>query len=378
LAQAKEDCRADETCKSIVDVSLAFGYEHFGEEFMLCTSGAEEVEDSDLANVYIKEQCFQGSIGVRSQSGTPDKCFAKIENKTCTIDNIKDTPASYVGLKGLAQAKEDCRADETCKSIVDVSLAFGFERFGEEFMLCTSGAEEVEDSDLANVYIKEQCPRGRIGVPIPRQTYTLVDILAMPVVVNLDRDTGNVINMVFSKNEPEWSINFKKGILSQLISTKFEHVASGSLQTLRLKNVKQNIGVLPQPIAPVTLEYTQKAHAVNDNHSKSVSQQLSTEQLTKVGTAHKTAPGKCTLLRHLVQTEEGKMCVSQVRVTLCSPSCRPKNMAQKAVPFTCLPQGRLGKHYWKKANLGQELPELATREAAYTVQMNMPSYCIRA
>merc|ERR1712136_520608 len=117
------DCRADETCKSIVDVSLAFGYERFGEEFMLCTSGAEEVEESDLANVYIK--------------GTPDKCFAKIENKTCTIDNIKDTPATYLGLKGLAQAKEDCRADETCKSIVDVSLAFGYEHFGEEFMLCT-------------------------------------------------------------------------------------------------------------------------------------------------------------------------------------------------------------------------------------------------
>merc|ERR1711862_619160 len=96
--------------------------------------------------------------------------------------------------------------------------AFGYGHFGAEFMLCTSGAEEVEDSGLADVYIKEQCPRGMIGVPIPTgPTYTLVDILAMPVVVNLDRDTGNVINMVFSKNEPEWSINFKKGILSQLI-----------------------------------------------------------------------------------------------------------------------------------------------------------------
>ena len=85
---------------------------------------------------------------------TSDNCFAKIANMTCTIDNIMDSSAEYLGLKGLDQAKEDCRADKICKSIVDVSLAFGFEKRANKFMLCKSGANEVLESPLADIYVK--------------------------------------------------------------------------------------------------------------------------------------------------------------------------------------------------------------------------------
>ena len=56
-------------------------------------------------------------------------------------------------------------------------------------------------------------------------------ILASPVTVDLDAETGEVVKMVISKNEPEWSVNFKKGIIS-LFQMKMESgVNMGSRQS---------------------------------------------------------------------------------------------------------------------------------------------------
>merc|ERR1712029_427920 len=52
-------------------------------------------------------------------------------------------------------------------------------------------------------------------------------ILATPVVVELGV-TGEVIKMVISKNEPEWSVNFKKGIVS-LFQVKMETEVGSNL-----------------------------------------------------------------------------------------------------------------------------------------------------
>jgi len=152
-------------------------------------------------------------------------------------------------------------------------------------------------------------------------------ILASPVVFGIDSETGEVRNMVISKNEPEWSVNFKKGIIAHF-QDKME---SGDISNL-------------------------------------------------VAKAAKAPTGKCTILKHLVQTQAGRVCVSQVPVTQCSPSCKPKNpgMTEKDVPFTCLPQGRLAEHYLQKANEGQGLPELATKKTSYTAQVRMPNYCVHS
>ena len=53
-------------------------------------------------------------------------------------------------------------------------------------------------------------------------------ILAKPVVVELDALTGAVAKMVISRNEPEWSVNFKKGIVS-LFQVKMESGVSSNL-----------------------------------------------------------------------------------------------------------------------------------------------------
>jgi len=105
-----------------------------------------------------------------------------------------------------------------------------------------------------------------------------------------------------------------------------------------------------------------------------------TAEPTQVAKAYKAATGKCTLLKHVIETRPGKVCLSQVPVTQCGQSCKPKNseMTQKAVPFTCLPQGRLAEHYLGKVDLGQELPELAIKETSFTAQVEMPAHCIHA
>ena len=65
-------------------------------------------------------------------------------------------------------------------------------------------------------------------------------ILAIPVVVELGV-TGEVVKMVISKNEPEWSVNFKKGIVS-LFQVKVE-TGFGS-------NLVSYILIMKFPLAP--------------------------------------------------------------------------------------------------------------------------------
>merc|ERR1719495_2109029 len=168
LAQAKSECAANEMCKSVMDVSIALGFDNPGHQFLLCKSGADEVLPSVSADIYVKEPCSNTVPTLLSTTkDTSDYCFAKIANMTCTVDNIMDSSAAYLGLKGLDQAKEDCRADEICKSIVDVSLAFGFEKRANKFMLCKSGANEVLESPLADIYIKGECLTTGAHYPVP-------------------------------------------------------------------------------------------------------------------------------------------------------------------------------------------------------------------
>ena len=67
---------------------------------------------------------------------------------------MTDTTTTYLGLDGFALAKQDCAADQACKSIVDVSKALGYEKLNSEFMMCKSAADELVDSDNADVFVK--------------------------------------------------------------------------------------------------------------------------------------------------------------------------------------------------------------------------------
>ena len=61
-------------------------------------------------------------------------------------------------------------------------------------------------------------------------------ILAIPVVVELGV-TGEVVKMVISKNEPEWSVNFKKGIVS-LFQVKVETGVGSNLVSYNILKMK--------------------------------------------------------------------------------------------------------------------------------------------
>jgi len=101
---------------------------------------------------------------------------------------------------------------------------------------------------------------------------------------------------------------------------------------------------------------------------------------TKVAKAYKTATGKCTLLRHLIQKQPGQVCLSKVPVTQCGPSCKPQKsqLTHKAVPFTCMPEGPVVEKLVAKVIKGLELPELATKVTSFTAQVRMPAHCVHA
>merc|ERR1712029_1254331 len=50
----------------------------------------------------------------------------------------------------------------------------------------------------------------------------------------------------------------------------------------------------------------------------------------------------------------------------------------KAVPLTCLPEGPVVEKLIAKVIIGQELPELATKDTSFTAQVRMPAHCIHA
>ena len=64
-------------------------------------------------------------------------------------------------------------------------------------------------------------------------------ILAMPVLVELDGETGAIRAVKVSKSEPEWSVNYKKGIVS-LFQVKMESSLSSNMVSISL-----HIHVLP-------------------------------------------------------------------------------------------------------------------------------------
>ena len=56
-------------------------------------------------------------------------------------------------------------------------------------------------------------------------------ILAMPVLVKLDGETGAIGAVKVSKSEPEWSVNYKKGIVS-LFQVKMESSLSSNMVSI--------------------------------------------------------------------------------------------------------------------------------------------------
>ena len=56
-------------------------------------------------------------------------------------------------------------------------------------------------------------------------------ILAMPVLVELDGETGAIRAVKVSKSEPEWSVNYKKGIVS-LFQVKMESSLSSNMVSI--------------------------------------------------------------------------------------------------------------------------------------------------
>merc|ERR1719334_1499300 len=112
-----------------------------------------------------------------------------------------------------------------------------------------------------------------------------------------------------------------------------------------------------------------------------------TVQPTQVAKAYKAFTGKCTVLRHYILPTpsflENEMCVSQVPLPTCGPSCRPQNseMIEKVLPFTCLnlDGGNVdAKRIERMVRRGELVPELEGLPTDIMHRVRMPAHCTHA
>merc|ERR1711862_1090302 len=81
---------------------------------------------------------------------------------------------------------------------------------------------------------------------------------------------------------------------------------------------------------------------------------------TKISKSLRTQQGECTILKHAVVKRPGQICISKKPVTQCSAGCKPSHsdLLEKRIPFVCLREDRMAEHYAKKAERGEQMPEL--------------------
>lgn len=84
-------------------------------------------------------------------------------------------------------------------------------------------------------------------------------------------------------------------------------------------------------------------------------------------------------MKHITIQRAGQICISKVPVAQCGAMCKAEQgqKVEKAVDFTCLPEGRLAEHYTRKAESGAMINhELMAMDASFTTKMEQPRHCV--
>jgi len=105
---------------------------------------------------------------------------------------------------------------------------------------------------------------------------------------------------------------------------------------------------------------------------------------TKVAKSYKSATGKCTILNHLILDKvfnhDQYYCISKVPVTKCGPSCKPDELIEKSVPFTCYPATARQEliNIMNRIRNGEVIEELRGKPTSFSTKMTMPTYCVHS
>jgi len=101
---------------------------------------------------------------------------------------------------------------------------------------------------------------------------------------------------------------------------------------------------------------------------------------TKISKSLRTQQGECTVLKHAVVKRPGQICISKKPVTQCSAGCKPSHsdLLEKRIPFVCLREDRMAEHYAKKAERGEQMPELESHSSAFETKVPQPRSCVLA
>ena len=86
------------------------------------------------------------------------------------------------------------------------------------------------------------------------------------------------------------------------------------------------------------------------------------------------------MLKHAVVKRPGQICISKKPVTQCSAGCKPSHsdLLEKRIPFVCLREDRMAEHYAKKAERGEQMPELESHSSAFETKVPQPRSCVLA
>merc|ERR1712111_206620 len=129
------------------------------------------------------------------------------------------------GIPALASQYSGLGINATVSLVAKTPTTFGLVVSAPKFVKINDVLTPIEDN-VPSTYEGTNWRRVKLPemVEVPAE---FKKILAIPVVVELGV-TGEVIKVVISKNEPEWSVNFKKGIVS-LFQVKMETEVGSNL-----------------------------------------------------------------------------------------------------------------------------------------------------
>jgi len=123
------------------------------------------------------------------------------------------------GIPALANQYSGLGINATVSLVSKTPTTFGLVVSTPKFVKINDVLTPVEDN-VPSTYEGTNWRRVKLPemVEVPAE---FKKILAIPVVVEISAETGEVVKVVISKTEPEWSVNFKKGIVS-LFQVKME------------------------------------------------------------------------------------------------------------------------------------------------------------
>merc|ERR1712029_665708 len=189
-----------------------------------CTLFSSHRFENDFLGIFnMKYFALLLVVGFAAASGLSD---SGLKFEAGKVYEFEYSGRLMTGIPALANQYSGLGINATVSLVSKTPTTFGIVVSSPKFVKINDVLTPVQDN-IPSTYEGTNWRRLQLPemVEVPAE---FKKILAEPVVVELSGETGEVIKMVISKNEPEWSANFKKGIVS-LFQVKMESGVSTNM-----------------------------------------------------------------------------------------------------------------------------------------------------